>query len=319
MCRMALVAPMAVHRASFYPTAVIGALGAATAVGKALRRSPQQLTDAISIAGSFASGIIEYLAEGSWTKRAHPGWAAQSGLRAALLGWEGFAGPRTVLEGQHGFFRLCRPLDHTRLIDWLGAHWQAATIAFKPYACGTMAQPFIDCAIRLAKDSVKPADIAAITCKAGEGTVHRLWEKLAEKQAPITPYSAKFSVPYCIAVGLTDSAAGLGQFTEDRIRDPKILALAAKVNYEIDPQNEYPANYSRHIHATLTDGAVREVEQPHLRGGAREPLSRTELEIKFRANTEFGGWTNSRSDALKAFGDNHFDAPNLSGLAAFRG
>lgn len=323
MCRMALVAPMAVHRAGFHPTAVIGALGAATAVGTALRLSPQQLTDAIGIAGSFASGIIEYLAEGSWTKRAHPGWAAQSGLRAALLGREGFAGPRTVLEGQHGFFfAFADPSitpDYTRLIDGLGAHWQAANIAFKPYACGTMAQPFIDCAIRLAKDGVKPADIAAITCKAGEGTVHRLWEKLAEKRAPTTPYSAKFSVPYCIAVGLTDSAAGLGQFTEDRIRDPKILALAAKVNYEIDPQNEYPANYSGHIHATLTDGAVREVEQPHLRGGAREPLSRTELEIKFRANTEFGGWTNSRSDALKAFCDNLFDAPNLSGLAAFRG
>ena len=83
MCRMALVAPMAVHRAGFHPTAVIGALGAATAVGTALRLSPRQLTDAIGIAGSFASGIIEYLAEGSWTKRAQPGWAAQSGLRAS--------------------------------------------------------------------------------------------------------------------------------------------------------------------------------------------------------------------------------------------
>ena len=198
MCRMALVAPMAVHRAGFYPTAVIGALGAATAVGTALRLSPQQLTDAIGIAGSFASGIIEYLAEGSWTKRAHPGWAAQSGLRAALLRREGFAGPRTV---QHGFFfAFADPSitpDYTRLIDGLGAHWQAANIAFKPYACGTMAQPFIDCAIRLAKDGVKPADIAAITCKAGEGTVHRLWEKLAEKRAPTTPYSAEFSQVQC--------------------------------------------------------------------------------------------------------------------------
>src|SRR5690606_3608778 len=96
MCRMALVAPTAVHRAGFHPTAVIGALGAAAAVGVALRLNPQQMTDALGVAGSMASGIIEYLAEGSWTKRLHAGWAAQCGIRAALLGREGFLGPRTV-------------------------------------------------------------------------------------------------------------------------------------------------------------------------------------------------------------------------------
>ncbi|HYZ26007.1 MAG TPA: MmgE/PrpD family protein, partial [Geminicoccaceae bacterium] len=99
MCRLALVAPTAIHRAGFHPTAVLGALGAAAAVGATLRLSPQQLTSALGVAGSMASGIIEYLAEGTWTKRLHAGWAAQAGLRAALLGREGFLGPRTVLEG----------------------------------------------------------------------------------------------------------------------------------------------------------------------------------------------------------------------------
>ena len=104
MCRLAVVAPTAIHRGGFHPTAVIGALGAAVGVGVALGHSPKQLTDAMGVAGSMASGIIEYLAEGTWTKRIHPGWAAQSGLRAALLGKHGFSGPRTVLEGEHGFF-----------------------------------------------------------------------------------------------------------------------------------------------------------------------------------------------------------------------
>ena len=66
--------------------------------------TPKQIVDALGIAGSFASGIIEYLAEGAWTKRLHPGWAAQSGLRAALLARGGFLGPRTVFEGVHGLF-----------------------------------------------------------------------------------------------------------------------------------------------------------------------------------------------------------------------
>ena len=322
MCRMALVAPTGVHKAGFHPTAVIGALGAAAAVGTTLRLSAHQMTDALGIAGSFASGIIEYLAEGSWTKRLHAGWAAQAGLRAALLGREGFLGPRTVMEGQHGFFHgfsaASVPNDFSHLTDGLGLQWHAANIAFKPYACGTMTQPFIDCAIQLAKRGVTPDQIDTIECKVGEGTVHRLWEPLAEKRNPSTPYSAKFSVPFAVAVGLVDGAAGLGQFTEDRISDETVLAVANRVSYQIDPENEYPANYSGHIRATLKDGTVHEMKQPHLRGGAREPLPAEELNAKFHANVAFGGWSEDRAAALQAYCTGLFDAPDLSGLKEFR-
>ena len=322
MCRMALVAPTGIHRAGFHPTAVIGALGAAAAVGTTLRMSSHQLTDALGIAGSFASGIIEYLAEGSWTKRLHAGWAAQSGVRAALLGREGFMGPRTVMEGEHGWFHgFSDPAitpDYTHLTDGLGLQWHAANIAFKPYACGTMTQPFIDCAMELTRRGVALEDIDQMECNVGEGTVHRLWEPLAEKRNPSTPYSAKFSVPFCIAVALVDGAAGLVQFTEDRISDEAVLNLANKVSYRIDPENEYPANYTGHIRATLKDGTVHEVEQPHLRGGAREPMETDELMAKFRANVAFGGWNGEKADALQTWCDGLFDAPDLSGLKAFR-
>jgi len=73
-CRMAVVAPTAIHRAAFHPTAVIGALSAAFGVAAAQRLTPQQMAQAMGIAGSMASGIIEYLAEGTSTKRLHPGW-----------------------------------------------------------------------------------------------------------------------------------------------------------------------------------------------------------------------------------------------------
>ena len=86
MCRLSTVVPKAVHKAGFHPTAVFGAMGAAAGVGAALGLTPKQTVDALGIAGSMAGGIIEYLAEGTWTKRMHAGWAAQSGLRAALLG-----------------------------------------------------------------------------------------------------------------------------------------------------------------------------------------------------------------------------------------
>ncbi len=323
MCRMALAAPTQIHRAGFHPTAVIGALGATAAAGVALGLSPKQLTDALGVAGSLSAGIIEYLAEGAWTKRLHAGWAAQCGLRAAALGRHGVLGPRTVIEGEHGFFHAftagAAEPDFGAITHRLGASWHVERVAFKPYACGTMAQPFIDCAIAAARDGLAAGEIDAIVCRVGEGTVHRLWEPLAEKRRPSTPYAAKFSVPFCVAVAFVDGAAGLAQFTEDKVSDPDILGLAAKVGYEIDPADEYPRNYTGHLRATLVGGAVREFRQPHLRGGAREPLSRAELGAKFHANAAFGGWPRARADALETYCAALFDAPDLSGLKAFRG
>src|SRR5258708_11561900 len=104
LCRLSLVVPKAVHKAGFHPTAIFGAIGAAAGVGAALGLNARQIVDALGIAGSMAGGIIEYLAEGAWTKRLHAGWAAQAGIRAALLARAGFVGPRTVLEGVHGLF-----------------------------------------------------------------------------------------------------------------------------------------------------------------------------------------------------------------------
>ena len=104
LCRLSLVVPKAVHKAGFHPTAVFGAMGAAVGVSAALGLNARQMVDALGIAGSMAGGIIEYLAEGAWTKRLHAGWAAQSGIRAALLARGGFVGPRTVFEGVHGLF-----------------------------------------------------------------------------------------------------------------------------------------------------------------------------------------------------------------------
>lgn len=323
MCRMTLVAPTAQHRAGFHPTAVIGALGAAAGVGVALRLPAGQIVDALGIAGSMASGIIEYLAEGSWTKRLHPGWAAQSGIRAALMAAKGFKGPRTVFEGTHGFFMAfgvesVRP-DYTRITEELGRKWWVENIAFKPFACGTMAQPFIDCAIHLAQEGVRPDEIESVVCRVGEGTVHRLWEPLDEKRAPSTPYSAKFSVPFCVAVGFIDRQAGLGQFTEARIQDPAVLRLASRISYEIDPEDEYPRNYTGHVVVRLRDGTVREARQPHMRGGVKEPMSRDELKAKFLANALHGGWDEARAQRLAEYCDGLFEATDLSGLAQFRG
>jgi 2-methylcitrate dehydratase PrpD len=302
-------------------------MGAAAGVGAALKLSPRQLVDALGTVGSMAGGIIEYLAEGAWTKRLHAGWAAQSGIRAALLGRAGFLGPRTVFEGTHGFFH---GFAHTTKGDFdavtgdFGTRWVTETLAFKPYPCGTMTHPYIDCARRLA-EHIKPDgeeeitfrkedgtldriwmpghrplvanDIVEMVCEVGEGTVHRLWEPLAAKQSPNNGYAGKFSTPYCIAAAFIRGNVGLGDFTDDAVRDPSVLQLAARVRYQIDPKNPYPKNFTGHIRATLRDGTVIEERQPYMRGGAQEPLSRADIEQKFLLNAKHGGWDEARAAA----------------------
>jgi 2-methylcitrate dehydratase PrpD len=89
---------------------------------------------------------------------------------------------------------------------------------------------------------------------------------------------------------------GLGDFTDAAVSEPAVVALANKVRYRIDPQNPYPRAFTGHIRATLADGRVIEERQPHLRGGHREPLSRTAIEAKFARNCRHGGWTDARTD-----------------------
>jgi 2-methylcitrate dehydratase PrpD len=268
----------------------------------------------------MAGGIIEYLAEGAWTKRLHAGWAARIGLHAARIAREGFLGPRTVFEGTHGlFFGFAHTAggDFDALTGDFGDRWVMTGITFKPYATGTMNQPYIDCALRLAKKGFAAEDVAEVLCETAEGYVHRLWEPLASKHRPANDYAAKFSTPFNIAVAFVTGGAGFEAFTDKTVRDPRILALASKVRYVVDPNNPYPKAYTGHIRMTLKDGREFEERQPHIRGGVHEPLTREDIERKFLGNALHGGWSAQRAaELLSALRGVFAGAPDLS---AFRG
>jgi 2-methylcitrate dehydratase PrpD len=320
MCRLSLVAPKLIHKAGFHPTSVLGAMAATLGVAAALGLDRKQTVDALGVAGSMAGGIIEYLAEGAWTKRLHAGWAARVGVHAARIGREGFLGPRTVFEGTHGlFFGFAHTVhgDFEALTDGLGSRWLMSGLTFKPYATGTMNQPYIDCALRLAKRGFAAEDVAEVLCETAEGYVHRLWEPLVSKHRPANDYAAKFSAPFNIAVAFVSGGAGFEAFTDRTVRDQRILGLASKVRYAVDPNNPYPKAYTGHVRMTLKDGRVFEERQPHIRGGVHEPLAREEIEQKFRGNTRYGGWHPARADALLQFARSAFDqAVDLSEFRA---
>jgi 2-methylcitrate dehydratase PrpD len=158
-----------------------------------------------------------------------------------------------------------------------------------------MTHPYIDCARRLAARGIKAEAIKEMVCEVGEGTVHRLWEPLAAKQRPPNGYAGKFSTPYCIAAGFVRGNVGLSDFSDDAVHDPAVVALASKVRFEIDPNNPYPKNFTGHIRAVLADGSVVEERQPHMRGGAHEPLTRADIEAKLVLNARHGGWDEARA------------------------
>ncbi|HWI15766.1 MAG TPA: MmgE/PrpD family protein, partial [Burkholderiales bacterium] len=299
LCRLSMVIPKAIHKAGFHPTGILGAMASTLGVARALGLNAQQTVDALGISGSMASGIIEYLAEGAWTKRLHAGWAAKAGVQAARLGREGFLGPRTVFEGTHGlFYAFARAAEgnYGVVSEGWGEKWYMESITFKPYATGTMNQPYIDCALRLAKRGIKAEDVVDVLCETAEGYVHRLWEPLADKQRPANDYAAKFSTPFNVAVAFITGGAGLAAYTEKTVRDPRILALASRVRYVVDPDNPYPRAYTGHVRMTLKDGTVVEERQPHIRGGVHDPLTADEIADKFRRNCAFGGWSGQQAE-----------------------
>jgi 2-methylcitrate dehydratase PrpD len=289
MCRVGLAVPGKFHARHYHPTALAGTFGAAAAAGKLYALTEDELVHAFGICGSQAAGIIEYLSDGSWTKRLHAGWAAHAGVVATLLGHAGFTGPETVFEGEHGFYRaFAGGVDEARLDGLLGSAgivWELEQLTFKPYPCGSIAQPYMDCALRV-RDThgVRPQDIVEIRCRTAEGPVPRLWEPLAAKHAPQNDYAAKFSLPYLLAVILTRGRASLAEFEDDVVKNPEILALASRVGYELDPTIDYPRQFVGHVRVRLRDGRVVEEWQDHPRGGPDSPMSRAEIEAKFRGN-----------------------------------
>jgi 2-methylcitrate dehydratase PrpD len=286
MCRLGDLAGTSIHKRGFHPTAILGTISSAIASGYLLKLNERQLSHAIGISGSMTSGIIEYLADGSWTKRMHAGWAAQNGIRAARMAQANFTGPVSAIDGQHGIFNgfsSGSDQNYASLIEKLGTDWKSDRIALKAYASGTMTHPFIDCAISVA-NKIDIKAIKSIKCEVGEGTVHRLWEPLELKQTPPNSYSAKFSTPFCIALAMYFKDVGLNVFSEANINNPSIIALAKKVTYTVNPSDPYPKSYQGKITVTLDDGTKIVEFKPYLKGGSSEPLSEEAIKIKFFNN-----------------------------------
>jgi 2-methylcitrate dehydratase PrpD len=287
MIRLGMAAPGRFHERGWHATAVCGAFGAALAAGKCFGLDADRLTAALGIAASMASGVMEFLEDGSWVKRIHPGWAAQSGIQAAALGQDGFTGPATALEGRLGFYRaaLGEAPDVAKQLENLGDEWETLRSSFKLYPCCHLNHAYLDAVVRLKRDKgLRAEQVAEVECLVPAGEVPIICEPAEAKRRPRTPYDAKFSLAFCIAAAISGERVGIGAFTEESIHDPRLLALAARVRFSVDARSRYPETFPGWVKVRLRDGGIMEAREESQRGGPDRPIAADEVIAKFRDN-----------------------------------
>lgn len=287
--RLAAVAKGGFHQVGFHPTGLIGTFGCILAAGYLHGMNAAQMTMAQGIGLSVAAGSLEFLEDGSWTKRMHPGWAGVAAITASALARHGFVGPQGAFEGRFGLFPShlgshAAQCDYGLATQGLGKEWEIDQIAVKPFPACHFTHGCADSAIAIRNQGVKAADIQHVRAKIAQEVVKTVCEPVANKRRPANEYDAKFSIPYIVASSLIHGKFGLAELGESALRDPVTLALADKVDYEADPASGFPKYYSGEVIVKLKDGREISHREQVNRGAADRPISNNDIVAKFMDN-----------------------------------
>jgi 2-methylcitrate dehydratase PrpD len=281
----AAVQPKEHYALGFHPTSTCGVFGAAVTAAKLLRLDEELLLSAVGIAGSMAAGSLEFLADGSWTKRLHPGLAAQNGILAAQLAEEGFRGPATIIEGRYGFLNGYSRLPKSALVTLdLGHDLAILHTSIKPHACCRYMQAPIDGLIALAEaHDLQPEQIERVEVAVLETGWPLVCEPQHLKYSPSNVVDAQFSMPFGAAVALTWRDAGLDRFTEANLQSPQIRSLMGKVvlTKDIRLEKNYPEEWPASVKVRMTNGEAFETYVRFPKGDPENPLTWEELWAKF--------------------------------------
>jgi 2-methylcitrate dehydratase PrpD len=278
------------HYVYFHNTSTCGVFGAAAAASWLLDLDGERVVWALGNAGTQASGLWEFNAEGAMSKHLHAGRAASNGVLAALLAERGFTGPSSIFEGERGFFRATAPdADPPRVIAGLGfENLKIHGVSLKPHASCRHTHAAIDCALDLRAriGAELHGRIETVEVETYGATL-----SLCDRPQPSTPYEAKFSLQFCVASALLRGDAGLGAFDEDSIREERVRELASRVRASVEPAIEarYPAEWPARVRVRLANGKTHEAATDHPKGDPELPLSPNEIERKFEALALHGG------------------------------
>lgn len=284
--RIGLAAPGTFQTQGFQITAVAGAPIAALIAGDLMGLDEDQRVNAVGISLSQASGVFEFLTNGSSVKSLHPGWAAHAGIIAAILARAGMTGPETAIEGRFGLFRRFANDESAadrlyQILGDLGSIWHVREAAFKFRPCCHYLHPFIEAALDLRKKGVVPELVEQIECRVPAGAAPLVCEPWSEKQRA-SGHPARWSVPIVVAVALADGNVSLDTFESAPSAD--VLSLAKRITWRPLEGARFPERFEAEITTTLLDGARLEARVDDVYGNASRPASEDEVLAKFRAN-----------------------------------
>lgn len=289
--RLAMAARGQFHDSGFHPTGVVGVFAATLAVGRLLGMEAQQLACAQGIALSMAAGSLEFLQDGSWTKRMHPGWAANAAITACALAKEGFTGPFSAYEGRYGLYKSYlkegSAVDLAACTAGLGSHWEVLGLSIKPYPLCHYTHVFADLAIELRnRNHIDIDSIKCVSAKIGAQQVGIVCEPESIKRMPENSYGAQFSLHYVIATALKLGRFTMSELSDQALRDSSVLSLCQRISYEPDPNSAFPRYYSGELIIEMKDGRVFQAREEKNRGSDARPLQAEEIRQKFRDNAE---------------------------------
>ena len=276
----------ALYEHGWHSTLTLGALGAAAAAGKILRLSPEKLCHALGIASSFAAGTRQNF--GTMTKPLHAGNAARAGVTAALLAADGFTADPDILGAPYGLGRIFspgRPKDLSAMARNWARPWEliASGIAIKKYPCCAGNHSSLDAMLKLAAAyDLRPEQVQRITCE-----VPALVMGILLRHRPRTAAEARFSLEFAMAVAVLDRAAGLRQYTDRRLQDPRVQRLLLKVMTRELPKVMQKRLGGGGLHGSrvtveLKGGEKIQAEAGAARGHPGAPLREAEHWAKFR-------------------------------------
>lgn len=295
LVRLGFVARHRFLERGYHTSSLLGGFAAAAAVGRLRGCTPEQIVNALGIVGTFAAGIQEATRTGATSKILHGGWGAHSGILAVEMATSGITGPESVFEGPYGFFvshlsPITGELDWATPAESLGRRWYLPETAYKPYPCCQLLHSFIDAArqvlVDLEADGVDVADIERVSCRLAEPGLTLVTEPADRKWAPEHPHEARFSLPYVVAAAFVNGRVDLTTFRPASLADPRIRALAARVDAAPDPDSDYPLHCPAVMDVTA-NGRTYHRQVPYHPGSPEAPLSEDDVLDKFVANTSW--------------------------------
>ncbi|KAI1611545.1 2-methylcitrate dehydratase [Exophiala viscosa] len=282
-CRLGKELGNEAYARGFHNTSTAGIFGAVATIAVLENLPATTLANAWGLAGSKAAGSMQYLANGAWNKRLHPGFAVHDAFVCVALAEAGVLGARDILEGPMGFLHAYSPKsdkDLAYLTSELGQRWEFLETSLKPFPACRMTHGFIEYATTLGRDRGVGADgVKRITLSLSPANVSVVGARIANKIHPENMVDAQFSAYYTTAHSfLYGSDAAVRAYEEDRLGDKEIYELSNKIVCVGDAGIKH---FGSRIEVEYSDGKVETLDIPYPLGEPQRPFTRDRVESKF--------------------------------------